>query len=429
MLEPQPVALIERIVQALARADASRTTLSRDLGVSRSTLGRGLAGLIERGFVTATSQPDKRRGRPTEQLHLDKRVPFTAGIAVAKQVAHGIIVNRVGDVLVRAQQPVQGSSWLDAIHTVGEQLLRQAGSQLASGGRDAADDAAGIGRAGSSASIGSSAGVDISAGVDSADGIGSAGNTASPGGTGAHVLNVGIGLPLPLVRNPAIRKTATAIASEVFSGVGPLVVTENIVTMGAIAEACWGAGTSATSLLYIHLSSGIGSCFVMPQSVTGGVTAISSEIGHTVVPGSERRCYCGKIGCLETLATVPAVLEATGASSVDELARQLVRPGADPHAEEIVTRIAHAVGIAAANAVLMLNPQMVVVGGTLARSLDSFPEQVHRSLTENLLPAFGWDVPVARSAIDEWAAARGAALLAGQRLTVSHAENVLGGRA
>lgn len=381
MLEPQPIALTERIVQALSKADASRTTLSKALGVSRTTLTRGLNGLIEGGFVTVTPRPGSGRGRPTETLHLDASVPYTAGIAIAKRAARGVIVNRVGEVLVAIESPLESASWHDSLRQTGERLVAEAAARWPE----------------------------------------------------AKPACVGIGLPVPIVASPGIRETAARIAAEVFPGIdddpnpASIVVTENIVTMAAIGESRWGAAMGAGSLLYIHLSSGIGSCFVMRQPGTGGLAIVASELGHTVVPGSQHLCFCGKIGCLETVATIPAVLQSAGVDTAEELEQQLTDGEAGTN--DVLAKVAHAVGLAAANAVLMTNPEMVVVGGALPRLSDSFVAKVHRSLTDHLLPAFGWDVDVTRSEMDKWGAARGAALLAGEKLTLNQAEQILGERA
>ncbi len=398
----------EHIVRALALADAPRTTLSKDLGVSRTTLNRVLAGLMEAGFVTASSRSDGRRGRPAEFLHLDRSVAYTAGIALSKQVGRAVIVNRAGEVLLAVRREVGTSSWQGALRDLCEDLLEPARGK----------------------------------GVD------------------PLVMSVGVGVPVPVAGNRSIFERTRRIVAQAFPGIEAEVVdpgaepgrvggeragdgpegelartaltVDNIVTMAAIGEARWGVGMAAASLLYVQLSAGIASCVVTPRAVTGGVTGVASELGHTLVPGLRGMCFCGKVGCLETVASVPAILEASGADSVEELARMLEQAsvgeaGRDLPVHDVVARAAHAVGLAVANAVLVTNPEMVVLGGPLARAVDFYVSEVHRSLTEHLLPALGWDVDVVSSGMDEWGAARGAALAASQLLELSDAARILGG--
>ncbi len=413
MVGSQLMSLSERIVRALARTEATRIALSKDLGVSRTTLNRALAGLMEDGFVKASSRSDGRQGRPPECLRLDRSVAYTAGIALSKQVGRGVIVNRVGEVLVAVRLEVAALSWCDVLREVCDVLLAEARRQ----------------------------------GVD------------------PRVRSVGVGVPVPVSGNQSISQCARRIVGEVFpevgaercyadgealggasecSGVEPMgtrelrvgvtgrwtaVTIDNIVTMAALGEARWGAAMAVPSLLYIQLSAGIGSCVVTPQLVTGGVVGAASELGHTVVPGLTGTCYCGKVGCLETVASVSAILKASGADSVEELAGLLVEESIDGSVHRIVARAARAVGLAAANAVLMTNPEIVVLGGPLPRAVDFFVSEVHRSLTEYLLPALRWDVNVVQSNMDEWGAARGAALAASQLLALGDAERILGWRA
>lgn len=428
MFRAQPVSLAERIVQALAQDDACRATLSKDLGVSRTTLNRALVGLMDVGFVAAVSRPDGRQGRPPELLHLDRSVAYTAGLALSKQVGRGVIVNRVGEVLVAVQREVTTPSRCDALRDLCDALLAEARN----------------------------------VGVD------------------PRVRSVGVGVPVPVPGNCSVSRCARRIIEEAFPGSGleipsaggevlgdrelsgaeptdaggtggicagvgggrTAVSIDNIVTMAAIGEAYWGAGMAVQSLLYIQMSAGIGSCLVTPQIGTGGVTGVPSELGHTLLPGLTGTCFCGKVGCLETAASVSALLEATGAASLEELVRLLEEEKADGKASssegvnlevsdapvhDAVVRAAHAVGLAAANAVLMTNPERVILGGPLPRAVNFFVDEVHRSLTEHLLPMLGWDVDVVQSGMDEWGAARGAASAASQLLALNHAERILGG--
>ncbi|MCA8951178.1 MAG: ROK family protein [Planctomycetes bacterium] len=58
----------------------------------------------------------------------------------------------------------------------------------------------------------------------------------------------------------------------------------------------------ADSFLLVDLGDGIGSTIVSEGRLLGGPLPLSGEIGHTAVPGNDRRCGCGAIGCIETLA-------------------------------------------------------------------------------------------------------------------------------
>jgi predicted NBD/HSP70 family sugar kinase len=60
--------------------------------------------------------------------------------------------------------------------------------------------------------------------------------------------------------------------------------------------------------LMIELADGVGGTVVTQGRLLGGPMPLSGEIGHTPVPGNDRVCGCGAVGCLETLAGVKGLL-------------------------------------------------------------------------------------------------------------------------
>ena len=76
-----------------------------------------------------------------------------------------------------------------------------------------------------------------------------------------------------------------------------------------------------TNLVVIKVGRGIGAGLVLRDQLFGGDGEAAGEIGHVVVDPDGVECHCGRFGCLETVASAPAVLRASGAKSLDELAR------------------------------------------------------------------------------------------------------------
>jgi predicted NBD/HSP70 family sugar kinase len=114
--------------------------------------------------------------------------------------------------------------------------------------------------------------------------------------------------------------------------------------------------------------------------VTGGVllTGIdgyAGEIGHTFVSSDGLLCHCGATGCLETEVSRRRLLDVVGLEDGDseELQRALAA-SADPAVRlEIERQIDH-LSVALRNAVNVLNPERVVLGGFLA-SLHSLARE------------------------------------------------------
>jgi glucokinase len=157
--------------------------------------------------------------------------------------------------------------------------------------------------------------------------------------------------------------------------------------LNAIAwgEHRFGAGRGAKSILCVYCGTGIGGGIVIEDRLYAGCYHLAGEIGHTKVVLSEaaRACGCGQRGCLEAYAggsllsaRVRAELGAGARSQILALAGgtlEKVHPGhvdeaaraGDPYALTLWREIAPLLGIALANAVTLLNPDRLVMGGSV----------------------------------------------------------------
>ncbi|MCV7343717.1 sugar kinase [Mycolicibacterium rhodesiae] len=117
----------------------------------------------------------------------------------------------------------------------------------------------------------------------------------------------------------------------------------NDANAGAIAEHIFGRHHNADHMIYVNGGpGGIGAGFVVAGELLEGLAGYAGELGHTYV-GGDAQCHCGNIGCLETQVS-------QGGGAIDRQARYLA--------------------IALSNAVNMLNPGLIVLGGFLR----AFPE-------------------------------------------------------
>ncbi|TRW85596.1 ROK family transcriptional regulator [Mycolicibacterium sp. 018/SC-01/001] len=152
----------------------------------------------------------------------------------------------------------------------------------------------------------------------------------------------------------------------------------NDANAGAVAEHLFGKHQGADHLIYVNGgTTGIGAGFVVAGGLLEGAAGYAGELGHTFVGGAQR-CHCGSTGCLETEVT-----QAPLARLIGELER--VHPGdAQPcptDAErDVLHRQARALAIALGNAINMLNPRLVVLGGFLR----AFPAYAATALREEL---------------------------------------------
>jgi predicted NBD/HSP70 family sugar kinase len=77
----------------------------------------------------------------------------------------------------------------------------------------------------------------------------------------------------------------------------------------ALAEWTFGGHTTARAMVAVRAGTGIGAGIVIDDRLYQGDGAGAGEIGHTTVASNDIRCRCGRTGCLETVASVPATLE------------------------------------------------------------------------------------------------------------------------
>lgn len=138
----------------------------------------------------------------------------------------------------------------------------------------------------------------------------------------------------------------------------------NDANVGAIAEHLFGSHHDVEDLIYVNGGpSGIGAGFVVAGELLQGVAGYAGELGHTFV-GGRLRCHCGSVGCLETevtqapLAHLLADLDSAGHSGT-------AHNGQECAGHDELRRQARALAIALGNAINMLNPGLIVLGGFL----------------------------------------------------------------
>ncbi len=93
----------------------------------------------------------------------------------------------------------------------------------------------------------------------------------------------------------------------------------------ALAEWTFGGHITARAMVAVRVGMGIGAGIVIDDRLYQGDGAGAGEIGHTTVAANGIRCRCGRTGCLETVASVPATLErvrvALGSGTTPDLAQ------------------------------------------------------------------------------------------------------------
>ncbi len=180
-------------------------------------------------------------------------------------------------------------------------------------------------------------------------------------------------------------------------------------TMNAAAEALMGAGRDAESVLYYHAGRGIGARLVLAGRPLAGTTQRAGEFGHVVVEPGGARCACGNRGCLEAVASGPAIAAAlarlprrqlgdplrqmltqTGNRNPETLVRAAFkqRTARGNPLAELLARVTRHLAMGAAMAVAAYDPQVLVLGGYLFADNPPLRRGVQRALRSMVLD---WD--------------------------------------
>jgi glucokinase len=152
----------------------------------------------------------------------------------------------------------------------------------------------------------------------------------------------------------------------------------------ALAEHRLGGAAGADTALLVTVGTGIGGAVIAHGQILYGVGGMAGEIGHLVMQPEGPRCTCGNLGCLETLASGPAIVaEATrkvaqgfttallglNGGDLGRLTAADVATAADEgdtEAIDVVDRAGAWLGMALAGAIALLAPEVVVIGGGVA---------------------------------------------------------------
>ncbi|MBU0700808.1 ROK family protein [bacterium] len=156
---------------------------------------------------------------------------------------------------------------------------------------------------------------------------------------------------------------------------------ENDANCGALAEAKFGAGSGANSLIWITVGTGIGGGIIISGKLMQGAGFAGGEIGHMTIKEKGPVCGCGNKGCLEALAAGPAIIHqirdkiiAGTQTSIlkivdDDLNKITVEIAAkaadmgDNLSHKELNRAGKYLGIGVANLANILNPEVIILGG------------------------------------------------------------------
>jgi glucokinase len=207
---------------------------------------------------------------------------------------------------------------------------------------------------------------------------------------GGDVVSIGVGVPGEVdmdagttvdLPNLLDRWLDVPVTPPISDALGAPAFLINDVRAFTVAESQLGAARGAATALCVAVGTGIGGGLVTHGDIHFGLGGAAGEIGHLIVLADGPRCGCGSRGCVEALASGPAITaEATRRilqgfttrltslvkDDVSKLTPELIAEaaeGGDEVARDVMNRAGYFLGLALAGAIALVAPEVVVIGG------------------------------------------------------------------
>jgi predicted NBD/HSP70 family sugar kinase len=194
------------------------------------------------------------------------------------------------------------------------------------------------------------------------------------------------------------------------------VVTGNDANLGALAEHVRGAAVGRSEVAYLSGSVGIGGGFLVNAQPMSGASGYAGEIGHILVDSNGPACRCGNIGCWEMkigenqILTQSGRLPGGGPAAVAEVIAAAV--AGEERAAAVLESVAEWIGVGLRGLINIFNPQVVVLGGSLAQVWEVEEEQIKAVLDRTRLVSPHAEVAIRAAALGQDSSLLGAAELA-----------------
>lgn len=255
-----------------------------------------------------------------------------------------------------------------------------------------------------------------------------------------HILNVNINLPGRINPNKGTshtyfsNHTSPSLASVLRDKLGTYVSIDNDTRGMAYGEFTQGvaADLGANNMLYINMSWGLGLGIIIDGKLYTGKSGFSGEFGHMSLFDNERLCICGKKGCTQTeisgIALHQEVLDRIRAGEQSILSEQVLRgekidlediiraiEGEDILCLEVLETIGRKLGRQLAALINVFNPELLVIGGSLAATGEHLRQPAETVMRTYSLSVVNSDTEIKTAVLGRKAGLIGACMMARSR--------------
>ena len=199
-------------------------------------------------------------------------------------------------------------------------------------------------------------------------------------------------------------------------GVEAPVLVRNAAQASLIAEHRVGVAAGQDDVVLLFEDEGVGAAVIETGRLLDGADGTAGELGHCAWPGAQTRCGCGRRGCVETVASGPAVRRAVEQSTGRRLRAPIGVPTlaalarAGGEVDEAAARAGRVLGTAASWLVALTAPRLVVLSGSLVVAPLAYRAALEAALREASLPQ--QRPRVVTGSLGDGAALRGVTMLA-----------------
>jgi predicted NBD/HSP70 family sugar kinase len=320
----------------IASSTVSRQQVASDTGLSVATVANLVGELLELGLLVEVGYQDSGGGRPRGLVSVNPAGGVLVGIDVAETYVHVELFDPALTVLASVEEALRPA----------ERRPEQVVAHILSSLRSALTKA---------------------------------------GVRHDRVLGVGVSVPGQVDREGGVSVFApnwdwhdVPLRSLLSASLDLPLYLDNPLRACAVAELWFGAGRGRDDVVVVNLGTGVGAGFVFGGALHRGATNSAGEWGHTTLVLDGRLCHCGSRGCVEAYVGAPGIMQnlrdlapespmlhpEDQTATIEALARGVA--AGDPVAVKAVAESARYLGVAVADLINLVNPEVVVLSSWVA---------------------------------------------------------------
>ncbi|HBF37349.1 MAG TPA: hypothetical protein DDW50_08510 [Firmicutes bacterium] len=364
----------------------SKVDLSQMTKVTFATISKVIENFLESGLIVAKEVGDSTGGRKPLLYAISDTVLYALGVKISRKQCEIILMNLNGTIVNTVTFPMTEECSPDLVALRIHDIVE---------------------------------GITVSAGV--------AGKLLGIGIAAIGPLDRKHGIILKPYDFPVSGWVNVPLVELVRKATGLPVFLDNKARAGVLGESWYGIAKNLDNAVYVYAEHGIGCGQIINGSLVGGINDITGSLGHMIIDIDGKRCVCGHQGCLETYSSSYAMVKQVikqieeGQKSIitdfigGDLSKlqfdhicQAVAVG-DRLCVELVTKAARVLGVALANFINLIMPNMIVLGGQTILHCPTFYEIAVNTAIEMTYPNPAGSLRFERASLGEKTEVIGAA--------------------